>query len=120
MDDGFIDLALAPQEKEGAISTATPERRDEPVYPFGTSISLENDQIEKLGLEDGEVGDYLHAEILVKLCGLHVTATEAGERKCMNLQITHLKILSDEDGDDDDDGDGDGRPASRDLYDDRE
>lgn len=112
MDDNFVDLALTPQEKEGKSSPVVPETKDEPIYPFGTSISLETDQIDKLGLEDGEVGDYLHAEVLIKLCGLHVTETESGQRKCMQLQITHMAIKGDGDSDDEDD-----RPSSRDLYD---
>lgn len=117
MDDGFIDLALTPQEKEDKTVPVSAETGDEPIYPFGTSISLENDQIDKLGLEDGEVGDYLHAEVLVKLCGLHTTATESGDRKCMNLQITHLKILSESDGDEEEGESEKYRPSSRGLYD---
>lgn len=112
MDDNFVDLAITPHEKEGRSSPVAAEAKDEPIYPFGTSISLETEQIDKLGLEDGEVGDYLHAEVLIKLCGLHVTETEAGQRKCMQLQITHISIkgVSENDSDEDD------RPSSRDFY----
>jgi hypothetical protein len=112
MSEDFVDLAITPQEREDrATPAATSE--DEPVYPFGTSISLENDQIEKLGLEDGEVGEYLHGEFYARLCGFHVTETESGSRKCMQIQIERIKLSSDED-------DGDESPSSRDLYDDRE
>jgi hypothetical protein len=114
MDDKFVDLAITPKEREEEKISPMEEARDEPIYPFGTSMSLENDQIEKLGLEDGEVGDYLHIAALVKLCGLHVTETESGQRKCMQLQVTHIKILGNED---DESEEAFERPTSRDLYD---
>lgn len=109
MDEGFVDLAKTPEENREA------EKPEEPIYPFNLCITLEDEQIDKLGLEDGEIGDFLHAAVLMKLVGLHKNAMQDGDKKYMNLQICFMKILGDEDEESEE---AFKRPTASDLYDD--
>ena len=58
--DGYTDLALSPEEVEERYKVATP-LAEEPKYPYGTSLSLDESILEKMGVDhsDWAVGDML-------------------------------------------------------------
>lgn len=104
----MVDMARTPEEvrKELGNEVAMPSpavQRSVPTYPYGLTFSLDEDTLEKLGI-DGDlpsVGDMIH------FCGMaKVTSASASEREgtdgsketCrrVELQITHLG-LEDED-----------------------
>ena len=75
-----------------------------PDYPFGLSLTLQNDELEKLGLDcndaDCKVGNYIHLHILAEVMGIH----KVGENITLNLQSTHAKIEDEDAEDDEEDG----------------
>ena len=85
------------KENDGGLAAAGPgEVPSGPQYPYSLAISLEDEQMEKLGLdcddEDCQVGNYLHLEVLAEVTGYSKNKTSDGERRCLNLQITHMQI----------------------------
>ncbi len=67
------------------------------IYPYGLSICLTNDELEKLGLESNcEVGDMIHLMAMAKVTSISKNETQDGESCRIELQITHLG-LEDED-----------------------
>jgi len=69
-------------------------------YPYGLSISLENPELEKLGLDPAEceVGDLLHIHGLAKVTSVSKHDHGNGEDHRIELTITHI-IDSPEDED---------------------
>lgn len=67
---------------------------DEPVYPWGLEINLENDAMEKLGWEpkDYKVGDTMELVIRVEVRSMSENKSTSGARKAMCLQITDIGL----------------------------
>lgn len=60
-------------------------------YPYGLNICLCDDELEKLGLDtDCEVGDFLHLFALAKVTSVSVNDTGDGEKRRIELTLTHL------------------------------
>ena len=94
MFKGYKSLAQKPMD--GAD-------KDAPVnYPFGVSLTLQNDDLKALGLDcddaDCKVGNYVHLHLLAEVVGIHKT----GDSVLVNLQVTHG--LDEDSVDDDEDG----------------
>lgn len=67
-----------------------------PEYPYGLSISLDNDSLDKLDLKSlPGVGTEMVLEAKVKVTSASVSEYEGdGERKNMSLQITDMELKS--------------------------
>lgn len=103
----MIDMAKTPEEiKEDIAETAMPVAAPDkvPSYPWGLCITLDEDSLAKLGIDEKElpdVGDMIHLFAMAK-----VTSASQNERedkdgnktvcKRIELQITHMG-LEDED-----------------------
>lgn len=98
MYDGLKSMAKTPLESEGS---GKPE--GEPVYSYNHCITLEDSDLEKLGLDcadgDCQVGNYLHLSSLAEIVGIHKTDTGEGEKKRLILQLTHMQVSDDDEGD---------------------
>lgn len=97
----MIDMAMSKAERAKdampSMSGYVGDSSGEPIYPYGLSLSLGNEEIAKLGLGDTiEVGDMLELEILCKVTCVSKNQSTSGENKRIELQITHIQ-------DDDDD-----------------
>jgi hypothetical protein len=105
----MIDMAKDIDEvKKETAQTAEPMPADAkpsvPVYPYGLCISLEDEQLEKLGL-DGElpsVGDMLHIAGMAKVTSASENEREMSDgskQKCrrIELQFTHLATENEDD-----------------------
>jgi len=69
---------------------------EEPKFPFGLRIHLEEETIEKLGMKDlPEVGGemMLNAKVTVDSVSSHETE-EDGETRSISLQITEMELIS--------------------------
>lgn len=91
MFDGMKHMAKTPHEiEQGDVPS------QENIYPYNLSISLTNDELEKLDLDcsdpECEVGNYVHLHALAEVVGKSKNDTGDGEKHCLNLQITHLEI----------------------------
>ena len=92
----MIHMAKTPHEMEQGSSAPS----DENIYPYNLSISLTNDELEKLGLDcsdpECEVGNYVHLHALAEITGKNQNDTGDGVKHCLNIQITHLEIESED------------------------
>ncbi len=93
MFDHMVSMEKTPMEREQNSALAAP---DEPLYPYGLSLTLNSEELEKLGLdcsdEECQVGNYLHLHALAEVTGYHKSDTGNGEKHTLNIQITHLQI----------------------------
>jgi major coat protein len=69
----------------------------EPEYPYGLSLHLSDEVLEKLGLkaEDYKIGDTLPLDAVAKVTGI----SQHEGYSCLDLQITDLGIETDKDED---------------------
>lgn len=95
--DGYIDLALSPDEIQEQQIANTP-LAEAPKYPYGTSITLDEKVLEKINVDysDWKVGDIFSLDVLVKITSISENETQDSKRCCVNLQITALKGEEDE------------------------
>jgi len=89
-----------PQLKNMKLKVERPvmaESPEEPVYPYGLSISLSNESIDKLGLEMPKVSDT--AEMIAKVEVTNISKHEGSDgsvEKNIRLQITDMAFLEPE------------------------
>lgn len=97
MYDQMKDMAKTPVEME---TQSTPSVAEQNIYPYNLCITLENDELEKLGIDledqDCQVGNYLHLHALAEVTGVSKRDTGEGVKHCLNLQITHLSAHSED------------------------
>lgn len=94
----LIDMSRTQEE----VKEASNPKANISKYPWGLSIRLGKDELEKLGVdhEDFEVGGVYHIHALVKVTSVSANEDETGENCCIELQITHLAGIESEDGED--------------------
>lgn len=70
-----------------------------PRYPYGLCISLCEDELEKLGLEDEDIepGDMIHLQCMAKVTSVSSNSNQDGDHCRIELQITHIAAAEDED-----------------------
>jgi hypothetical protein len=88
--DKLVDLKKSPAaaKKENAV-----QYKPSP-YGYGTSISLDHEQLKKLGITElPEVGDEYQITATGKVTSASMNASESsGSRTSLSIQITHLKL----------------------------
>lgn len=95
----MVDMAMKQQERRDGVPSIAMES-ELPVYPYGLSISLTNDELEKLGLEaDCEVGDVISFDVMAKVTCVSETETTSGKSCRIELQITHMGFGDDDEVD---------------------
>lgn len=86
----LVDLKLskADQKEEAAgVEVSAPE------YPYGLSLNIDKDELDKLGVVDlPEVGDEFHVVAVGKVTAVHASAGSNGKSAGMNLQITSMEL----------------------------
>lgn len=106
---GMVDLARSPkeisEERAGMKSALTPDIAV-PAYPYGLCISLDEETLEKLGLDGDlpDVGEMVHLVCMAKVTSARQDESVAadGSKKIsrrVELQITHM-AAEDEDRED--------------------
>lgn len=100
----MVDMRRTPAEKEESAVQTLPGNG--PDYPWGLAISLDQDSLDKLGLDDDVgIGDMIHLHAMAKVTSVSKTDNEATGPCCrIELQITHI-ATEDEDTEDDDEDD---------------
>lgn len=67
--------------------------KDAVVYPYGLTVRLDNDALEKLGLEDmPKVGTTMTLTAKVDVISVSQNESESGDNKNLELQITDLAL----------------------------
>jgi len=90
----LADMKMSDKEK---AEFTTPSA---PVYPYGLCISLGNDELEKLGVEEEDeicVDDMVHLKAMAKVTSHSVRDTADGSDRRVELQIVFLAIEDEED-----------------------
>lgn len=103
----MADMKIVSMERTEAEKKAAEERYKEgptlagPDYPYGLCLSLEKDELAKLGVEKlPEVGDEFHVYAVTKVTRVSQSASEGGEdSKGIELQITDMGVLHEDEGD---------------------
>jgi len=87
-----VNMALTKSEKsdrkkETVLSEA-------PEFPFGLSVHLDNDSLEKLNVEElPEVGSEFFMNTTVKVTSVSEHETDEGASRSVSLQITEMELL---------------------------
>lgn len=109
----LVDLKLSKAEKKEQVSENKAPRME---YPWGLSISLDEDTMEKLGIKGVPgVGDEFHF-----VCVAHVTSArqseyeESGMSKSIDLQLSDMAIIKHEAADEDDPDDSAAKESKED------
>jgi hypothetical protein len=79
---------------------------DKPDYPYGLRICLCGDELEKLNLDpsDAFIGGIIHGHFLATITSLSMSAGENYSDCRVELQITHLNVLSEDEENEEDGG----------------
>ncbi len=95
----MVDLALTEEEQEERNTSYAMPIGMAPKYPYGLSICLDHDTLEKLKVdyEDWEVGDIFHLHCFAKLTSISTNETADGEENCRaELQIVSMAAESED------------------------
>lgn len=86
----LINMQMSAEE---AKEQAQPSAKDEPKYPWGLNIHLDDDALEKLDIGDLEVGKEVTiiAKATVSGCNSYQTQGGESESSC-DLQITDMQV----------------------------
>lgn len=97
----MTNLAMTKEEAKAEYGMSTNKAEDDedlPRYPYGLTLYLDDDTLEKLGITDlPKVGSKMLAQITVMVTGTSQRATQstkAGEemKTCVDMQITDMEL----------------------------
>jgi hypothetical protein len=82
----MVDMARTPAEVKAADEPSAP------TYPYGLTLCLCNEELEKLGLDgECEVGDLLHVHAMAKVTSVSKMDNESSGPSCrVELQIVSM------------------------------
>ncbi len=101
----MVSMARNTAEKEEMAEEMLPSPADIPDYPFGLSISLCQDELEKLNLEttDFEVGDLVHFHAMATVTSISSNANQTGNNCRIELQIIAMSAEDEDEENEEDD-----------------
>lgn len=92
----FVDMALSPSDQKDCAMPCPPAG-DTPVYPWGLSISLSQDELDKLDLADDCCpGDHVLLHCLAKVTSVSKNDTAEGCKTRVEMQITAIAAEDDD------------------------
>jgi len=90
--DNLVDMAMTPEES-AEMSHCSPSDYPKPIYPYGLCICLENDQIEKLGLDlNVDAGAMMIFKAAGKVTAVSSRDTDKGPQKRVEIQIIGMSL----------------------------
>lgn len=101
----MTDMRRTDEEKAESAADMFPTPMNQPDYPPGLCITLNEDTLEKLGLDekDFDVGDMVHIQGMGLVTSKSTNAGADGADKCrIEIQITHLASENEDDENQDD------------------
>lgn len=85
----MISMKLTPAEAKEEVSYDS----DPPTYPWGLTISLDDDTLAKLGITTlPTVGSVMYLQARCEVCSTSQYSNQSGEDQCMSLQITDMTL----------------------------
>lgn len=106
----MVDLKRTPAEKTEAYEYQLPTPANQPDYPYGLSISLCEEELDKLNLGDCEFmpGDMIHMHCMAVVTSVSSNNSESSGPTCrIELQITHISAESEDDENEEEDSEED-------------
>ncbi len=87
MADTLKSMKLSKADQQAASEPM----KDAPRYPWGLSLHLDEEALDKLG-EDTlpDIGTELMLVARVKVTGVQANESDSGKRRSVSLQITHM------------------------------
>jgi len=97
----MIDMAQSKEEIEERYPAAVAKSdKAGPIYPWGLCLRLSEKEIAKLNLDEApEIGDMIHIFAMAKVTSVSANATENGENRSVELQITHMSVENEDEED---------------------
>lgn len=88
-----IDVAFTKAERKKQNQGPSPISENK--YPYGLSLRLDNDTLEKLGLDSlPKVGTTVRVEATAKVTSVSSNEGTQGKNRCVELQVTKLGVGS--------------------------
>ena len=105
-DMKIVDMKRSDKDKKAAKKRMEVMPSDGPDYPWGLSLNLGKDELEKLGIKDlPKVGDEFHVYAVSKVTRVHQSASEGGDdSRGIELQITHMATMHEGEEEEGDEG----------------
>lgn len=91
----LVDMKLSKKETKESRGITAPSLKDEgPQYPWGLSITLEKDALEKLDMDAGDftVGQIVTIHAEAKVTRLSISSNEKNQSSDVQLQIQKMEI----------------------------
>jgi len=89
--------SLELDDKEASKETVESQEMEKPKYPYGTCLYLNDESLEKLGIDSNPaVGTEMHIIAVAKVTGVSEREYEGGKHKTLDLQITDMAIAQGE------------------------
>lgn len=100
----MVDMRRTPEEKQEVASLSLPTALNQPDYPYGLSISLCENELEKIGFsqEDLRVNDMVHLHCMAVVTSVSNHDNVSSGPSCrVELQITHISAESEDEENED-------------------
>ena len=89
----IVSMARTAKEKKAAEERYKVAPSSGEDYPYGLTLNLGKDELEKLGIDDlPAVGDEQYFYIACKVTRVHASASENDESKGVEMQITKMAL----------------------------
>ena len=89
----LIDMKLSPKDKKEEMNERTAGPDAMPDYPYGLTLNIDQDELDKLGISECEVGDELNISAVGKVTMCRHSAVEGRDPEgSMTIQITQLEV----------------------------
>jgi hypothetical protein len=92
----MIDMSLS-HEQSGGTLLGSAQENNGPKYPYGLTITLDNESLKKLALGLPQVGDVFTLDGMVEVVAVSKQDGQVEDGKTVTLQITALGLESPED-----------------------
>ena len=88
----LVDIAYTPKERKEEAAEMASGKYKGPEYPYGLSITLNEETLAKVGIEElPRVGDEMRIEAVAKVTSVSMRSDKSDEdERCVSLQITEL------------------------------
>ncbi len=87
----LVSMKVDPKAREAKYAESS--MIDRPEYPYGLAVHVDDDALEKLGLEKlPGAGDELTLTAVVSVTTSSETDTAAGKNRSLSLQITKMSL----------------------------
>jgi len=88
----MISMKMDPQEAQADACCAPCDPGDAPLYPYGLSLSLNDEVMRKLGIPLPDVNVKYTLVANVEVCSASKTDTQDGSELYCSLQITDMQL----------------------------